>query len=650
MLRMDMYGNKDTLYLDPGSMPDCGESLRQFSIDNRIHRIDIKADPSIWGDPRIRSDVLLAAASVLETDGFVTVPSPEYRDFFLSQDIMEPCVIRDPLKPDLHKSSYSVLFRGMEGILKRPELMPHQVEAIKVWMRMGRRGLWGHDMGLGKTFTAGYLLYLNHLQRKYDLILVFTLASIIPKWSEMLTKLNVPHIVVDKHTDTLNIPHGMVVLCSTGRVGRIYPPKDMSEKEKDRFNRKPLIERLRPRFDPGQFALVIFDESHALNNISNHIVLLLRRVILPETHVLFMSGTPFGNGYHEAFPQMQLIKPGIFVAQTQGDFNRLYCENKSRDTRYELFRINPYKTKELLDKITTVTDFRKNVPGVVLPPFREDDVPYDLTPEQKAVLQSVSKSYVMPLPEEPPVWLKELCPDGIPVTSHSVLLHLKRMICSGHVKAMIRVPGMPEEYNEKGYPLIFNVPNNKDGMLLDHINAMGDTQSIIWVSYTETSSHIFEYLKGKGINCARIYGGTPFKKKMTAIADFLSGKIRHLISHPKCIGTGLDFINAREHISHEITYSGIEYEQAKKRSHRIGQTHPVVMRRYYGRGSVEWNIIRALDLKLDFMAELYATEKIPKPYVDIKWAVQEDQGSEDENGSVPCVDGNGDPVDSGAVS
>lgn len=576
--------------------------------------IEVSADYSEWCDDRCREEVFAMAARLLIPAGILKCPAA-YTDNFKSRTLSGAGMeMKLPDKRKLKEWASCILWPGFSMIepqVFKERLYQHQYNGLKFWDSKGRRALLGHDMGLGKTHAAAWLCYDNVFAEKYKRILVMTLASIIPKWAALLERFAVPYIIIDKETDTLNIPEKTVVLCSFERVRRRQAPPGSTDEEKKRFSRKNLLERLTPTFYRGQFDLFIGDESHKLNKIGNLSVELLSRLLTPETHILLMSGTPFGNGFHEAYPQMNILQKGIFIATTQTDFYNRFCENKSRDPVYPIYRVRETDKPLLFNLIKTKTDFQKIVPGITLPPFTVEDVGYSMNPDQMRLLKQVMKKYMLPLPEGSPAWLTELCPDGIPITNHMQLLHLQRMICSGVMKAKVWIPGQPEEFNDKGYPLTYKFPTEKEGLIKDQMSCMPDhQQTIIWISYTETAKQLHEFLKKEGFNVALIYGKTSAAAKKQTIADFLSGKIQHLISNPGCIGTGLDFINATIHTAYECTYSGIEYEQSRKRSHRITQTMPVTMYRYYGRNSIEKRILKALDEKLDFMSILFGEKHL----------------------------------------
>jgi len=607
------------------------ETIFNEKILPKIQLISMEIDQTdfVWGDPYVQEDVFKFAAAILEPNGTLFGPTTDLPYFQRKAETDGITAYTMPDKLAIMNTRTKVLWKGMpfeQPVIRMPTLFPHQIEALEIWKKLGRRGLWAHDMGLGKTFAGAYMLYVNTMQHIYRKSLVITLASIIPKWSALLTSMGVPHIVIDKDTDTLNIPENMVCICSSSRFRKLRPDKNWTDKEKERFERKLLINRISPSFYPGQFDFIIYDESHALNTLKNLIYDFMIRMVLPETHLLLMSGTPFGNGFHEVFPQMNLIKPGIFHTRTQGEFRKFYCEDVSKDTRFSTWRVKSETRGILMRNIETKTDFRKNVPGIKLPPFREDDIPYHLSAYQKTLLKSITKKYVLPLPENAPAWLTEMCPTGVPLTSHPLIMHMKRMLCSGVLRGKIWVPGMPDEYMDKGYELYYEFPSPKNDLLLDILNGMpADQQSIIWISYRATAALLLKLLKKKGLSIELINGTVSERKKLQLIADFQNCKYQHLLSHPGSIGTGLDFFGATIHTAHEIPHSCIHYEQAKKRSHRIGQNKPVTMLRLYGHNSIEKDIVKALDNKIDFLDTLYSDEKKQRlPKSNIQWKVSSD--------------------------
>ena len=589
-------------------------------MDN-IYKIKVTQKSPLWNNTQAQDDVFLLSALLLTPTGELIAPASS-SPLFLKKEVLANGMYRytDPNKFALKSSSFSYLWtipKISKDSAVRPYLYPHQMRALKVWKQLDNRCLWAHDMGLGKTFSAGFILYLNKFRNKFQQPLVLTLASILPKWEMILQQYNVPYVLLKTGMDVATIPKGIVALGNIEKIRRKKAPKKDGTPEGDlvasRFARLPFLERISILFRPDFFDLVCFDESHKLNQSQNLCVKVLGKIIAKKASVLFMSGTPFGNGFTEVFPQMNLIQPGLLGVHSTSSFHAAFCKNVSKSPNYPSWEVDEFHHPLLKKLIYSKADFVKNAPGIELPPFTESDVPYRFTSEQLKLDKMVTKNFILPLPANPPEWLTTMCPEGIPITSAPAVRHLKRMICSGTMNGRVYIPGMPSKYDKEGYPLTYEFPTRKLLVLTDILDGLTKTQqSLIWVNYTNTSRNLVKTLKNKGYSISMIYGGTPKKARGKILADFLSGKVQHLISHPKCLGTGLDFINATTQVAYECTESYIDYEQAKKRSHRISQTKAVNILRLYGQSSIERAILNLLSGKLEFSAYLFGIKAPPK--------------------------------------
>lgn len=619
---------------------------QELMMDPRgVYRITVDVKSNIWNDPNAQDDVFKLAATCLLPTGILEAP-PSDTKLFLDKEKISDIQMRyaRPCKFDIDSDDFKRLWvtpKYTEGSVIRPYLYSHQISGFLFWKDRNYRALWAHDMGLGKTFTAGFVLYKNLFIQKWKRPVVITLASILPKWEMILTDYGIPFVLMEKGMDTADIPEGTVLLGNIEKLKRKRAPVNDGTPEGElaarRFARLNFLERMQILFHVGFFDLVIFDESHKLNKLSNLGTEVLSRVITDKTSVLFMSGTPFGNGFHEVYPQMNLIQPGIFDVTTHAAFKATYCKNVSKDTRFTKLAVDDHYFPLLKKKLDTKADFVKNAPGLKLPPFIESDSPYRLTAEQKKIERSITKEYVFPLPEDPPEWLTTMCPKGIPLSSPPLIRHLQRMLCSGYMKASVFIPGMPEEYLETGYPLFVETMTRKKKVLTDILDGLDkDQQALIWVNYTMTGVKLAKELKKEGYSVALVYGSTPKKKRKELVEKFLKGEIQHMISHPKCLGTGLDFINATTQVAYECPESSIDYDQAKKRSHRISQTKAVNMLRLYGQNSIEKGVMDLLSGKINFVEYIFGINqdklRPPKENDRFRWkfdgVTDEDEGEE----------------------
>lgn len=115
------------------------------------------------------------------------------------------------------------------------------------------------------------------------------------------------------------------------------------------------------------------------------------------------------------------------------------------------------------------------------------------------------------------------------------------------------------------------VPTNKFSAIRSLFDREPQRPTIIWCHYNDEQERVAEQFP----DAANIDGSTPHARRMELIADFKAGRRNVLISKPKILGFGLNLQIATRQIFSGLQDSYEEYYQAVKRSNRIGSTSPL---------------------------------------------------------------------------
>ena len=152
--------------------------------------------------------------------------------------------------------------------------------------------------------------------------------------------------------------------------------------------------------------------------------------------------------------------------------------------------------------------------------------------------------------------------------------------------------------NAQGIPLLIS-ETKMDTLkaLLEEIPE--DQQVIVWCQFHFEIERIRnEYKK----ECVTLYGVMSQKDKTQAIQDFMDGKKRILIAHPKTGGMGLNFQkNCSYMVWYSLSYSQEEYSQACDRIYRSGQTNRCTYYILCAKSSIDGVIYKALKGKASLM-------------------------------------------------
>jgi SNF2 family DNA or RNA helicase len=114
-------------------------------------------------------------------------------------------------------------------------------------------------------------------------------------------------------------------------------------------------------------------------------------------------------------------------------------------------------------------------------------------------------------------------------------------------------------------------------------------QAIIWGNFICELDHIADRVG----SCVRRYG-----EYTDDIEPFVSGKTKYMVANPASAGVGLNLQNCSYQIFYSLSYSLLEYEQAKGRTHRHGQKSTCVYIHLVADKSIDTEILRCLDGKI----------------------------------------------------
>ncbi len=101
---------------------------------------------------------------------------------------------------------------------------------------------------------------------------------------------------------------------------------------------------------------------------------------------------------------------------------------------------------------------------------------------------------------------------------------------------------------------------------------------LIWAMFRKELEHIAQCIKALGLDCEAIYGQTHSRSdKADAIARFKdpASKLTVLVTHEQSLGTGMNFVTARNVFYYSSGASARKRKQSEDRCHRIGQNGTV---------------------------------------------------------------------------
>lgn len=316
------------------------------------------------------------------------------------------------------------------------------------------------------------------------------------------------------------------------------------------------------------FQCVAVDESQVMKNMTAQITSELLQLIDAIPHRFVLSGTPTPNHNLEIFPQMKFVDPEVFGNNFFG-FQARYFHQVMEDPH------KWYQTDEdkevFFNRLREKSVFLKKEDCVDLPPKVFEIKRFTLAKEQRKYYDDMLKNIRDNINE----WSK---------FEFTAKLMKLREIVSGFV------------INKDGS--ITDFETEKDKILKDSLEEIGDKQVIIWCQFQHEIDRLSEKFNGVGLT-------SKTKNRDDIIRKFKNGEIKRLFTHPKLLGKGLTFVNCTYNIYYSLSFSYEEFRQSQDRIHRIGQNNKCTYIILQGRNTIDQKIYNCLQRKGNAVDELY---------------------------------------------
>jgi len=455
--------------------------------------------------------------------------------------------------------------------LKGVETLWHQTETVRKVLKQFRgRVLLADEVGLGKTVEAGMALKEYLLRGMVERVLVLVPASLVGQWREELeTKFDIACVTT---SDPL----------LRGDPARFWAaPRIIASLALSR--RREHVERILAQ----SFDLVIVDEAHHLRDRSSQSYKLVDG--LTKRFLLLLSATPVQNNLIELYNLLTLLKPGIF--KTQKEFRSAYMTAGK-----PLQPANPERLRDLMRDAMI-----RNTRAVVA---------------LKLPRRHASTRYVDPTPEEQAAYLELAARIRALVAdreSRNRLLahHLLGAAGSSPAAASVAIARFAARHDsDPTWEALAERwaafgSGGKELALLELLARNPDEKKLVFLHHRETMSSLADLLAQKGIEFARFEGGLSGPDKDAAIADFRERVPVLLCTESGGEGRNIQFCNTL--INFDVPWNPMAIEQRIGRIDRIGQSREVFVFNLVARGTVEEQVVRLLDEKIN-MFELVVGE------------------------------------------
>lgn len=444
---------------------------------------------------------------------------------------------------------------------------PYQSHALDFMLEKDNTGLF-LDMGLGKTAVALTGVHiLMHRMLAVNRTLVIAPKNVTRTvWKQEAAKWD--------HLKKLKV--AIVWGTPEERIAALRSHSDVYV-----INREMVVWLVGLFQSAFPFDMVIVDESSSFKSHAAKRFTQLQLVRKYISRMVLLSGTPAPNGLMDLWAQMFLLDSGVrleknitgyrnryFVAQTiEGYISKYILRKEAKETIYE--------------KISDVCISMKSEDYLDLPPIVENNIYIEMEPHIRRLYDAFEEEQIMAIAG------KEITALSAAALSTKLL-----QFSNGAMYHSDILPGQRKTYAE--------LHDTKLTALRDVIEQAQGQSVLVLYSYQHDCDRILREFK----QAIKLKG----EKQ---IDDWNAGKIDLMVGHPASMGHGLN-LQSGGHIlvffGH--TWSLELYLQVIKRLHRLGQMHTVVLNRLIMLGTMDEDIIKAVDLKKDGQDALLEAIKV----------------------------------------
>jgi SNF2 family DNA or RNA helicase len=428
----------------------------------------------------------------------------------------------------------------------------YQAYAIKRVIENPVSGLF-LDMGLGKSVIA--LTAINELMYNYfevDKVLVIAPLRVAKMtWGQEIEKWD--------HLNNLTI--SKVLGTQKQRLQALEAVADIYIINRE--NTEWLV-NLYGRSWP--FDMVVIDELSSFKSNRARRFKALRKVRPLVKRIVGLTGTPTPNGLIDLWPQMYLLDRGERLGKTITGYRQQYFVpgqmNWQTGVIYN-YNLKPGADKEIYKKIEDICVSMKAEDYLEVPELMEIPVPIELEDKDYQKYKKFERDLLLSVSDT----------ETVTAMTAAVLSNKLLQMANGAI------------YDED--KKVHSIHDEKIKALEDIIEAANGKPVIVYYNYKHDLERIQKYFKD-----------TRILETEKDIKDWNEGKIPILLLHPASAGHGLNLQEG----GNTIVWFGLNwslelYQQANARLHRQGQTSKVSCYLLVTKGTIDEDVIKAINNK-----------------------------------------------------
>ena len=349
----------------------------------------------------------------------------------------------------------------------------------------------------------------------------------------------------------------------------------------NRENTKWLVEYYEKNGRRWDFDCVVIDELSSFKNHQSQRFKWLRRIRPYVKRWIGLTGTPTSNGLMDLWAEIGILDGGERLGRFIGRYREAYFRpgamNPHTGIVYQ-YTIRPGAEEQIYRKISDITISMKALDYLKMPEYVSVTHEVQMSPAERDIYDRMKNDLIIPLED-----------GDIDAVNAASLSNKLLQMSNGAV------------YDENQSVRLIH--QRKLEMLEDLIEAANGQPVLVAYWFRHDKARIQEYLKSTGCETREI-------KESKDIQDWNAGKIPVALIHPASAGHGLN-IQDGGHILiwFGLTWSLELYMQANARLWRQGQKNTVTIHHIITKGTVDEDVMAALEAKDVTQEKLIAAVK-----------------------------------------
>jgi SNF2 family DNA or RNA helicase len=456
----------------------------------------------------------------------------------------------------------------------------HQVLGFNIGIQIPNHALL-MEMGTGKTLTEVAILGRRYLDGDLERVLIVAPSSVVPVWPREFAAfaafptdvraLEGPVARRKKQLAEWGIGDVLAQIEEIDDAGntilRARPPLQVAVTNYEATWR--MREELAAWLAGVDGSAIVCDESQRIKTPSAAQAKCLHYLGARATFRAILTGTPVTQAPMDFFSQYKFLDPAIF-----GHVFSTFRARHAIMGGFEGREVIGYRSLDDLQRKALSVAFRVTKEECLdLPEQVDVDRFVTLEADAKRTYDKIAKDMVAELEQ------------GEEITTQNVLTKLLRLqqITGGFVR----------DDEGVGHP----VSTAKLRALEETLDEV-QGKVVVFARFRKEIEAITALLEDRGMSPARIWGDTPMAERGSQVERFQTDdECRAFVAQIQTAGLGITLTAASTAVFYSLDFSFANYDQARSRLHRIGQTDRVTNVHLLARGSVDMAVMKALKRK-----------------------------------------------------